>query len=132
MAEKSYEVRFNTLTATRSIRLGRDGVLNSLAFRTEGLAKERMSVDTGFMQNSTQAIPVNTPSKSGGSQVLTDRAGQVVERFSNATPQTGPGVSAVAVAADYAFWREMEEPALQPAIDQALSDLSSIVKENEL
>lgn len=127
-----YEVNFDISGTMRQINERRDAVLNKLAFRCEGLTKGNMNVDTGFMRNSTQAMTVGSAATGAYAQTVTGRNGVTEQRIANGRPGTDSDQSGVSVAADYAFWQELKHPALQPAADQALSELAAIAREESL
>jgi hypothetical protein len=113
-------------------------VLSELAFIGEGKAKINITdndqVDTGFMRASTYAV---TPGKSSYTGNVAEAGLHAYE--GNALRSAAPAVAlpddhtcAVAVAAEYAIYQEMQKPFLFPVIESLAKEHKGAVERNKI
>ena len=111
-----------------------DAILTELAERAADEMQNNCARDTGFMRDTINAVPPNSSGPSGLSEVRTSKwAGPgPAFRFSANGPTTGPFQSAVSVPAIYAFWVNLRQPFVEPAVATVVAQSNSIVSKHKI
>lgn len=111
-----------------------DAILNELAERAADIMQNTCPRDTGFLRDTINAIPPNAGGPGGLSEVRISKwAGPgPAFRFSANGPVTGPFESAVSVPAIYAFWVNLRQPFVEPAVYQVIAQSGGIVRNHTL
>lgn len=110
-----------------------NAILSELAERTADAMQNDMNRDTGFMRDTTNAIPPSSSGPGGLSEVRISKwAGPFggpgpAFRFSANGIGTLPFQSAVHVPAIYAFWVNLRYPFAEPAVNLVISQSEGIV-----
>lgn len=114
-----------------------DETVRAAAFQTLNYAKLNIrrngQIDTSFMWNSgyvrTNRGESSYQQTQGSGERFSRKSGELVERERAPEQRLPNGVGAlVAFGAIYAFWQELQQPFLYPALEQTQQDMGAIIE----